>query len=141
MRKIAYSEFMDSKGIFDESLIYEGERLSYNEGYSLASALLASDPRPTALFCANDTTATGGLAKFNQKKIQVPEEISIVGFNDQSSVRYLTPPLTTVNVPMQFIAQNAVDILKNRVSGLYALPRKMYIPTSLIIRESTKELL
>lgn len=140
MRKTAFIEFMEEKGIFDESLIYEGPRLSYNEGYSLASQILGSENRPTALFCANDTTATGVLAKFNQKKILVPDEISIVGFNDQSSVKYLTPPLTTVNVPMQFIAQNAVDILKNRVSGLYSLPRKLYIPTSLIIRESTKEL-
>jgi len=141
MRKAAYIDFMEEKGIFDESLIYEGERLSYNEGYSLVSSLLVSDPRPTAMFCANDTTATGALARLNQKKIRVPEDMSVVGFNDQSSVRFLTPPLTTVHVPMQFIAQNAVDILKNRVSGLYTLPRKLYIPTFLTVRESTKELL
>jgi LacI family transcriptional regulator len=140
MRKAAYIEFMEEKGIFDESLVYEGERLSYNEGYSLASALIRSEPRPTAIFCANDTTATGALAKLLQNKIQVPADISVVGFNDQSSVKFLVPPLTTVHVPMQFIAQNAVDILKNRVSGLYTLPRKLYIPTSLTIRESTKEL-
>lgn len=140
MRKAAYTEFMEEKGIFDESLVYEGERLSYNEGYSLATALIKAEPRPTAIFCANDTTATGVLAKLLQNKIQVPADISVVGFNDQSSVKFLAPPLTTVHVPMQFIAQNAVDILKNRVSGLYTLPRKLYIPTSLTIRESTKEL-
>jgi LacI family transcriptional regulator len=140
MRKTAYIEFMEDKGIFDEALIYEGERLSYNEGYALASSLLASDPRPTALFCANDTTATGALTRLHHKKIRVPQDISVVGFNDQSSVRFLDPPLTTVHVPMQFIAQNAVDILKNRVSGLYSLPRKLYIPTSLTLRESTREL-
>lgn len=141
MRKAAYSEFMEEKGLYDEALIYEGERLSYNEGYTLASALINADNRPTALFCANDTTATGVLARLNQKKLKVPQDISVVGFNDQSSVKFLTPPLTTVHVPMQFIAQNAVDILKNRVSGLYTLPRKLYIPTSLVIRESTAELL
>ncbi len=141
MRKGAYIEFMEEKGIFESGLIYEGERLSYTEGYSLASALIETNPRPTAIFCANDTTATGVLARLHQKKIGVPEKMSIVGFNDQSSVKFLEPPLTTVHVPMPFIAQNAVDILKNRVSGLYTLPRKLYIPTSLTVRESTKELL
>ncbi|HKL59293.1 MAG TPA: LacI family DNA-binding transcriptional regulator [Sphaerochaeta sp.] len=141
MRKSAYIEFMEEKGLFDDTLIYEGERLSYNEGYALTSTLLASENRPTAMICANDTTATGALARLHHKKIRVPEDMSVVGFNDQSSVRFLTPPLTTVHVPMPFIAQNAVDILKNRVSGLYTLPRKLYIPTSLTVRESTKELL
>ncbi|MDT4762936.1 LacI family DNA-binding transcriptional regulator [Sphaerochaeta sp. PS] len=140
MRKMSYIEFMQDKGLFDEGLIFEGERLSYNEGLCLASLLLESDPRPTAIFCANDTTATGVLAQLDQRGVRVPEDMSIVGFNDQSSVKFLTPPLTTVHVPMQFIAQNAVDILKSRVSGLYELPRKLYIPTSLTIRQSTKEI-
>ncbi len=109
---------MEDKGIFDETLIYEGERLPNNEGYSLVSFLLASQPRPTALFCANDTTVTGALTRLHQKKIQVPQAISVVGFNDQSSVRFLDPLLTTVHGPMQFIAQNSVDILKNRLSSL-----------------------
>ncbi len=141
MRKAAYIEFMEEKGIFEPSLIYEGQRLSYAEGFALAETLIRAESRPTAVFCANDTTATGVLAQLHQQAIEVPSEISVVGFNDQSSVKFLDPPLTTVHVPMQFIAQNAVNILKHRVSGLYNLPRKLYIPTSLVVRESTAELL
>ncbi|NCB01509.1 MAG: LacI family transcriptional regulator [Spirochaetia bacterium] len=140
MRKSTYIEFTREKGIFDPTLIYEGERLSYNEGFTLASQLLAAAKTPTAIYCANDATATGVLARLAQEKINVPEDISVVGFNDQSSAKYLSPPLTTVHVPMSFIAQNAVDILKNRVNGTYTLPRKLYIPTYLKVRESTKEI-
>jgi LacI family transcriptional regulator len=140
MRKTAYCEFMQENTIFDEALIFEGERLSYTEGYTLAMSAMALQDHPTALFCANDSTATGVLARLHQSNITVPDDISVVGFNDQSSVQFLSPPLTTVNIPMQFIAQNTVDILKNRISGQYRLPIKIYVPTSLTIRESTKKL-
>ena len=141
MRKTSYIEYTQDKGIYDESLIYEGERLSYTEGYNLTNQVLEAKERPTAMYCANDATATGVLARLAQENIRVPYEMSVVGFNDQSSAKFLDPPLTTVHVPMTFIAQNAVEILKNRVNGTYNLPRKLYVPTYLKVRESTKELL
>ena len=139
MRKTTYVEYTQEKGIFDEALIFEGERLSYNEGYNLITQLLKAENRPTAIYCANDATATGVLTHLAQEKIKVPDDISVVGFNDQSSAKFLDPPLTTVHVPMTFIAQNAVEILRNRINGTYTLPRKIYVPSYLKIRESTKE--
>ena len=141
MRKTTYLEYTQEKGIFDSSMIFEGERLSYNEGFAQTTILLERTIRPSAIFCANDATATGVLSRLSQEKIRVPEDISVVGFNDQSSAKFLSPPLTTVHVPMSFIAQNAVDILKNRIHGTYTLPRKIYIPTYLQVRESTSEFL
>jgi len=139
MRKTTYIDYTQEKGIFDEALIFEGERLSYNEGYNLITQLLKAENRPTAIYCANDATATGVLTHLAQEKVKVPDDISVVGFNDQSSAKFLDPPLTTVHVPMTFIAQNAVEILRNRINGTYTLPRKIYIPSYLKIRESTKE--
>lgn len=137
MRKTTYIEYMSERGIFDEALIFEGERLSYTQGFNLALQVIHTKDRPTAIYCANDATATGVLARLAQEKIDVPKDISVVGFNDQSSAKFLIPPLTTVHVPMTFVAQNAVEILKNRINGTYNLPRKFYIPTHLKVREST----
>ncbi len=139
MRKTTYIEYMSEKGLFDDALIFEGERLSYSQGYDLALELLNSDNRPTAIYCANDATATGVLARLAHEKVEVPKEMSVVGFNDQSSAKYLTPPLTTVHVPMTFVAQNAVEILKSRINSTYELPRKIYIPTYLKVRSSTAQ--
>ncbi len=135
-RRDAYNAFMKSHGIFDEALIFEGERLSYSEGCRMAQKISDMDHPPTALFVANDTMATGVLSTLSSHSIRVPEDISIVGFNDLASVQHLNPPLTTVHIEIDDIAAIAVEALCSRAKGSRLAPTKTFISTYLNVRKS-----
>lgn len=86
-------------------------------GYEAASALLAADPRPTAVFVANTRAAIGALAACHAHGVQVPQDISIVGFDDVAPAPYLEPPLTTVRRPLSLMGARAVDMLVQLIDG------------------------
>ncbi|WP_320128300.1 LacI family DNA-binding transcriptional regulator [uncultured Sphaerochaeta sp.] len=139
-RKEIYCSFMKAKGLDTESLLLEGDNLSFNQGFLLAGKLLQQSVRPSAVFCANDTMAIGVMTRFHEAEIHMPDDMSIVGFNDLPSVKYVDPPLTSVRIPMQDIAQAAVELLNSRIAENGRLPRKVTIPTLLMVRESTREI-
>ncbi|MFA7109293.1 MAG: substrate-binding domain-containing protein [Sphaerochaetaceae bacterium] len=134
-----YIEFMKSHNIFDSSLLYEGKEISFFEGERLTTQILIDHKElPSAFFVCNDTMAMGVLTRLKEYEIKVPEKVSLMGFNNIPSVKFLNPPLTTVNIPMEFIAVNAIEILVKRVLKLVNFPRTLYSPTKLVIRDSTK---
>jgi LacI family transcriptional regulator len=140
LRKLTYVDFMEDKGIMDPGLVFEGQHLSFAEGFSLAGKLIAERPLPSALFCANDSMATGVLTRFKEAGIRVPQDISLVGFNDLPSAKYLEPALTSVSISMPCIAKTAVELLKDRVAEDGEPPRKVFVSTVLMIRGSTRPL-
>ena len=73
--------------------------------------------RFTGLFCANDEMAVGAMAAFHRAGIGVPDEVSIVGYDDDYSAEYSSPGLTSVHIPMQQLTQNAVRWLLNQCYG------------------------
>lgn len=137
-RKIAYVNFMKANGLYDESLIFEGSHISFSEGNRLAHEMLRTlHDLPTALFVANDTMAIGVMGVLANSGILIPEHISLIGFNNIAGIKHLSPPLTSINIPMNKIAECAVNTLKNNQSGEKTIPYKVYIPTSLKLRNST----
>jgi len=138
LRKTVYVDFMRDRGLYSPELVLEGKRLSFAEGLSLASRLIALPSLPTAVFCANDDMAIGALARFKEVGLRVPEDISLVGFNDLPAAKYLEPALTSVHIPMQCIAKTAVELLKDRIADSAQLPRKVYVPPQLMVRNSTR---
>ena len=76
-----------------------------------ATRLLRLDPRPTALFVANVRAAIGAMAAASRLGLSVPGDLSIVGFHDAPFASYLSPPLTTVRMPLQEMGRQAVDNL------------------------------
>jgi len=134
-RKIAYQDFIHNNNL--ESFIFEGNKLSFEEGFSLANVMLKKHNRPTGVFVANDTMASGVLARFKQEGVRVPEDISIIGFNDIPASKYLTPPLTSVKLDMNYIAVCTISLLKEKLENSFFFPKKVLIPTSLTIRSST----
>lgn len=135
-REEYYRDFMKKHHLFDEQLLYIGSKLSYQEGSRLTLSLLAAAVQPTAILCGNDTVATGVLNVIEASGKRVPEDYSIVGFNDLPNVQHLTPPLTTVRIPIADIAEIALSILTFNLTRKYASPQKIYVATSLKIRES-----
>jgi LacI family transcriptional regulator len=86
-------------------------------GFDSARRLLASKKRFTGLFCANDTMAIGALSCFQQAGISVPDDISVVGYDDDYSAAFSAPGLTSVHIPTADLTQNAVRWLLNQCYG------------------------
>lgn len=119
----------------DPDLIVQGEYLE-SGGYLAAQKLLALKDRPTAIFASNDLSAFGAMEAIQQSGLRIPEDISIVGFDNipQSSLVY--PKLTTVYQPLQRMGQVAVEILLEHIADPDQPPRHVTLETTLIIRDS-----
>ena len=106
-------------------------------GYEAAAAVLARDPRPTALFVANDPMVIGLFGALQDAGVRVPEDLAIAGFDDIPMARYLTPPLTTVHVDLFRMGQRAVELLlETRRGGLAVGGRHEVLATTLVVRGS-----
>jgi DNA-binding LacI/PurR family transcriptional regulator len=89
-------------------------------GYAAVERLLAARPRPTAIFCAADLLALGVLCALHEAGWQVPQSMSVVGFDDIPLAAYSTPPLTTVRQPADAIARTAATVLLDAIEGVQA---------------------
>ena len=89
---------------------------------------------------ANDSLAVGCYKAVNEAGLKIPEDVSVVGFNDISFARYLVPTLTTVRLYMEFMGEQAVTLMAERLSSKRDLCVQMRIPSRLIERESVKQL-
>jgi DNA-binding LacI/PurR family transcriptional regulator len=104
-------------------------------GWEAATALMAHPPIPTAILCANDESAKGVLRALKSRGVRVPEDASIVGFDDLPLSRDLEPTLTTVRQPLETLGHAAVAALLRLIEGEECAPQ-LFAP-SLIKREST----
>ncbi|WP_203322783.1 LacI family DNA-binding transcriptional regulator [Pseudoxanthomonas beigongshangi] len=109
---------------------------SVESGYAAAKRLLGQAAAPTAAFCFSDQMALGMLAACRDLGIRVPEDFSIVGFDDLASSRYLNPPLTTISQPMREIGMRAVKLLLAIIEGV-DVPHQQTLEFSLMLRGST----
>jgi DNA-binding LacI/PurR family transcriptional regulator len=98
--------------------------------------LLALADPPTAVCCYNDMTALGAMRAIRLRGLRVPEEISVVGFDDLFFASYTQPPLTTVRQPMRRMGQLAMESLFKLMSGDESEIR-IKVDAELIVREST----
>ncbi|KIP87419.1 LacI family DNA-binding transcriptional regulator [Stenotrophomonas sp. CFBP8980] len=117
-------------------LVVEPGDFSVESGHAAALALLARTPAPTAIFCVSDQMALGALAACRDLGVRVPDDLSIVGFDDLASSRYLTPALTTVRQPMREIGACAVSLLLAIIEGR-DVPLQQTLDFSLMVRGST----
>lgn len=135
LRLEAYEEFMKAINSFNKENIYIGKFLP-EDGYALMKKALKSKKVPTAFFIASDPMAIGAYRALSEEGVRIPEDISIVGFDDIYTSQFLTPALTTVKVYTDFMGRVAVDTLKEGIKGQLEVCRKIVIPTKLVVRES-----
>jgi len=109
---------------------------SVEAGHAAAVDLLGHPQPPTAIFCFSDQMALGVLAACREQGIRVPEDLSVVGFDDLASSRYLSPPLTTIRQPMREIGARAVNLLLAIIEG-GDVPLQQTLDFSLMVRGST----
>ena len=107
-------------------------------GYRAARAALKLHPRPTAIFGANDAMAIGALSALREEGVAVPGEIAVAGFDDIPIARYVSPPLSSVHVPIAQLGERAMDLLLGAVTGPDdGAARRVVLPTTLVIRKSS----
>jgi len=109
---------------------------SFDGGYAAAEKLLAGAPRDySALFCANDVMAMAAISCLHKLGIDVPGELSVLGFDNSELAHYTAPPLTTVSVPIADAAASACRFLLNQCYGL-ALPVARQFTPEIVWRDS-----
>lgn len=123
-------------GELAKDLEVEGD-FSDEAGYMAGRRLLAFDRPPTAIFAANDSMAIGCLAALIEAGRRVPEDVALAGFDDIPVARFVTPPLTSVRVPIADLGERALDRLLHGVSRHNRHPRRHEtLPTTLVVRSS-----
>jgi DNA-binding LacI/PurR family transcriptional regulator len=110
----------------------------YEEGGAIvAQRLLALQHRPSAMCIVNDNAASGFVNEVQRGGLRVPHDISVVSHDDSAVARYSAVPLTSVSHPIETIAQDVVDLLYSRLSGLYdGAPRRVLVQGHLSVRDS-----
>ncbi|MBI1280677.1 MAG: LacI family DNA-binding transcriptional regulator [Anaerolineaceae bacterium] len=140
-RLIAYRQGLQSMGLTtDESLIqYCGTTI--DEGYKAATNLIDQQLPPTAIIVINDMLAIGVMRAINERHLNIPDDVSIVSFDDIEVAAYLNPPLTTVRVDGEALGRAASQLIFKRLENPTLPPQEIFIPSQLIIRGTTGEVL
>jgi DNA-binding LacI/PurR family transcriptional regulator len=106
-------------------------------GYPVVQQLLQLKRRFTALISFNDIAAIGAIRALRDANLLVPDDVSVVGFDDIKAAAYHNPSLTTIRQPLHDMGQSAARILLQRIQGFKDYPKECAVPPELIIREST----
>jgi len=119
----------------DENLVFEGD-YSYDSGARGADFFLNLAAPPTAILCANDTMAIGVMKRLREQGLAIPDDISIIGFDDIDVASQVFPPMTTVAAPIREIATHSIRKLVTLIEGNNPDDKHMALPAQLIIRDS-----
>jgi LacI family transcriptional regulator len=120
----------------DAERIVEGDH-TMDGGMAAAEMLFAGGKLPTAVMCSNDMTAIGVLQKAYRAGLRVPDDLSVIGFDNIHLTQMTTPPLTTIQMSCFELARSAVMALRAHVEGTPEPRREYPIETRLVVREST----
>jgi LacI family transcriptional regulator len=113
------------------------DRWDYGSGYQAMRYLLSTQPRPTAVFAAGDQMAIGAHRALTEAGLRIPQEMSLIGFDDIEAARFTTPPMTTIRQPLDEIAKRAFSLLLEIIDGRQTDGAAVMLPPELILREST----
>jgi LacI family transcriptional regulator len=136
LREVGYRESLEEAGIgFDPALVRDG---GYQAALTAEAAreLLSQPNRPTAIFAANDISALGVLKVAGELGLRVPEDLSVIGFDDIPEAASSTPPLTTVAQPLHDLGAQALHMLIELLDG-HQVPGHVQLAAELVVRAST----
>lgn len=124
----------------DPELIRLGSERFEDGGYLRMKELLASGKRPTAVFASYDDIAIGAMRAITESGLRIPEDISIIGYDDIPMSKYLAKPLTTISVPINELGQITTTILFNKVKNKdFEVIQHVVLKPQLIVRETTAQ--
>jgi len=135
-RHAGYKAALEQYGIpYMSELILQGDFYEL-EAYRVTKELLEMPDRPTAIFASNDLAAIGAMNALRDLKISVPEDMSLIGFDDISQAAFTNPRLTTIRQPLDQMGRKSVELLVEQIQNPERPTRRIRLATELIIRDS-----
>lgn len=134
-RRKGYLNTMVEAGL--EPWVTPSSEFTIREGFRIAKDWIAAGKIPTAVFAADDFLAFGAMEAFRDEGYRIPQDISIIGYDDQSFAEDLHPPLTTIRQPVEQMAQQTVRLLLRMIDGTLKRNTSLRLEPELLIREST----
>jgi LacI family transcriptional regulator len=139
-RLAGYQQALSDAGItIDPELIREGDFMQ-PKGFECANELLDLPSRPTAIFASNDVSAFGAMDAVRHRGLRIPEDVSILGFDDIPQAAQMYPSLTTIRQPLAEMGRAATQLLFTYINEPDAPIKRLELPTELIVRRSCQPL-
>ena len=138
-RYAGFSEALRKGGArVTEALRFEGD-FTYEAGWAAGGAFLAMRDRPDAVICCSDDMAVAFIKRVKRGGVCVPEEVSVVGFDDLPSSAYYDPALSTIQQPAVRMGATSARLLLRALSGgMASIPMRTYVKSTYVERESTR---
>lgn len=136
----AFKQEMQARDAYDPKLVYGGDYTNQSGYEQMMKAIDdLGDELPSAFFVTNDPMAAGALKALRENHITVPDQVSLIGFNDTTIAKYVFPELSTVHVNTELLGSTAVDMVENRLQTGRTTAERVTVGTELVLRESTKQ--
>jgi LacI family transcriptional regulator len=135
-----YRSALERAGLpFDPGLVRHGD-FQHEGGFGHGTELLGLADPPTAIFAGSDQQALGVYEVARRRGLRIPQDLSVVGFDDLPVARWVSPPLTTVRQPLAEMGRLAAGMLGDLIDGQPLRTQRVELATELIVRESTAPL-
>jgi DNA-binding LacI/PurR family transcriptional regulator len=135
-----YRQALDDAGIaYDNSLVFEGEFTDLSGANAMHRLLDMPNP-PTAVFIGSDLVALGAIGVVHERGLRIPDDISVIGFDDLMFSQYLQPPLTTMHLPPYDLGRRCGETVLSIIRGELPTSQRLLLPTEIRVRGSTAPL-
>lgn len=138
IRERYFREYLAKKHTLDEDMIITS-KFDVDSGYHAMKNYLENHTleKQIGFIAANDPIAIGAIKAIHEQKLEIPNDIAIIGINDISISQYLYPALTTVKIEKELMGKTAIDLLMERLTDDRTICKKVYLDTSLVVRDTT----
>ena len=139
LRLKGYRDTLEKHGINprEDYIVRASRDYSFKSGRRKAREILSTTPPPTAIFCISDTLALGAITTAQEMGFRVPEDVTVIGFDDVEYTTMFHPYITTVVQPCYKLGRRSVQLLYSRITQRGDVPRQVILDHQLIIRESS----
>jgi DNA-binding LacI/PurR family transcriptional regulator len=143
LRFQGYKEVLEENGIdFDERLVAPARMWHRSDGVEAMNKLLDGGVKPDGVVALNDMLASGAMHAIQMRGMSIPDDISVIGFDNSDDSQYLSPALTTISPGLETVAMLSVRVLRNRIDGVApfgsSAPIFRKVPSTLVVRDSTR---
>lgn len=135
-----YKDALHHNGINSDNCYELGDEFSLENGYQSTIELLKSDIRPSAIFALNNLIGLGAMKAIKEEGLKIPDDISLIIFDNQPYASFLNPPVTTVKQNSEKIGELAIDYILKKIDGMDNDLESVKLPTEIIERESVRKI-
>ncbi|MFI5063323.1 MAG: substrate-binding domain-containing protein, partial [Streptosporangiales bacterium] len=132
-----YRSALEQAGIRTDPALIRHGTFQHEDGFTCGGELLELADPPTAIFAGSDQQALGVYEAARQRGLRIPQDLSVVGFDDLPAARWVSPPLTTVRQPLADMGRVAAEMLGSLIDGMPPRSQRVELSTQLVIRDST----